>query len=166
MNSSDLLSSGSNSRKRYTLRLLLKFLGGDSLHIGGTYQPLPPPPLLLPPRFPYMGYFYKFWKILWLKLKCKAYFFTKILQNSATFSQKLTPGFKNHMRNWGSFRQAVRSPKRWNLIGYFCPKKTFLKLKPYTQMTYLISFSTTCVKIPQISETISHFSQRNSSVFF
>ena len=33
-------------------------------------------------------------------------------------------------------------------------------------MTYLILFSTTCVKIPQISETISHFSQQNSSVFF
>ena len=130
----------------------IKVSRGDTLHIGGTNRPSPPPPLLFPPRFPYMGYFYKFWKILWLKLKCKAYFFCKryykIVLDSANSScgfwnqesQKLTPGFKNHMRNWGSFRQAVGSPKSWNLMGYFCPKKTFLKLKSYIQMAYLISF--------------------------
>ena len=35
----------------------------------------------------------------------------KILQNGARFIQKLTPGFKNHMRSLGNFRQAVESPK-------------------------------------------------------
>ena len=37
--------------------------------------------------------------------------------------QKPTPGLKNHMRNLDNYRQAVESPKSWNLMGYFCPKK-------------------------------------------
>ena len=39
------------------------------------------------------------------------YVLDKILQNGAKFIQKLTPGFKNHMRNLSNFRQAVESPK-------------------------------------------------------
>ena len=35
----------------------------------------------------------------------------KILQNGAKFIQKLTPIFKNRMRNLNNFRQAVKSPK-------------------------------------------------------
>ena len=35
----------------------------------------------------------------------------KILQNGANFLQELTPGFKNPMRNWENFRQAVESTK-------------------------------------------------------
>ena len=35
----------------------------------------------------------------------------KILQNGAKFIQKLTPGFKNDIRNLDNFRQAVESPK-------------------------------------------------------
>ena len=37
--------------------------------------------------------------------------------------QKPTPDLKNHMRNLDNYRQAVESPKSWNLMGYFCPKK-------------------------------------------
>ena len=51
----------------------------------------------------------------------------KILQNGAKFIQKLTPGFKNHMRNLDNFRQAVESSKRGNLMGYFCPKNIFVQ---------------------------------------
>ena len=97
------------------------------------------------------------------------YVLAKILQNGAKFIQKLTPGFKNHMRNLSNFRQAVESPKSWNLMG-FCPKNTFLQLKDYIERIYLTLLSTTCVKIHQITyvifETISHFSRHNSSVFF
>ena len=32
-------------------------------------------------------------------------------ESGVTFIQKLTPGFKNHMRNFGNFRQAVESLK-------------------------------------------------------
>ena len=39
------------------------------------------------------------------------YVLAKILQNGAKFIQKLTPGFKNHVRNSGNFRQAAESPK-------------------------------------------------------
>ena len=39
------------------------------------------------------------------------YVLAKILQNGAKFIQKLTPGFKNHMRNLDNFRQAVESSK-------------------------------------------------------
>ena len=38
----------------------------------------------------------------------------RILQNGGKFIQKLTPDFKNHMRN---FRQAVECPESWNLMG-------------------------------------------------
>ena len=58
---------------------------------------------------------------------------------------------------WDNFRQAVESPKRWNLMVYFCPKNTFLQLNHYEQRVYLIS--------SVISETTSHFSRHNSSVF-
>ena len=36
---------------------------------------------------------------------------TKILQNDEKFIQKLTPGFKNHMRNLDNFRQGLESSK-------------------------------------------------------
>ena len=66
-----------------------------------------------------------------------------------------------------NFRQAVESPKGWNSMGYFCPKNTFVQLKHYMQDIYVTLLSTTCVKIHQIpyviSETISRFSQHNSS---
>ena len=63
--------------------------------------------------------------------------------------QKLTPGFKNHMRNLDNFRQAVKSPKILNSMGYICPKNTFLQLKYYIQRIDLTLLSIT-VKIHQI----------------
>ena len=54
LNSSDLLSSGSNSRKRYTLRLLLKFLGGQPPYWG--YIPtLAPSPTSIHSSIPLYG---------------------------------------------------------------------------------------------------------------
>ena len=44
----------------------------------------------------------------------------KILQNGAK-SRYIKAGFKNY-RNLNNFRQAVESPKSWNLMG-FSPKK-------------------------------------------
>ena len=41
------------------------------------------------------------------------YVLPKILQNGAKFIQKLTPAFKNHMRNLDNVRQAVESQKSW-----------------------------------------------------
>ena len=83
--------------------------------------------------------------------------------------QKLTPGFKNHIRNLSNFRKAVESQKSWNLMS-FCPKNTFLQRKHYIQRIYLTLLSTTCVKIHQITcvnfEAISHFSRHNLSVSF
>ena len=92
---------------------------------------------------------------------------TKILQNGAKFIQKSTPSFKNHMKNFNNFRQAVERRKSWNSRWYFC---TFLRLKHYIQSIHLTLLSTACKKIHQIPyvifETISHLSRRNSSVFF
>ena len=54
----------------------------------------------------------------------------------------------------------------------FCPKNTLIQLKHYIQWIYLTlsNILTTYVKIHQITyvifETISHFSQHNSSVSF
>ena len=104
------------------------------------------------------------------KFTLYTYVLAKVLKNGAELIWRLTPGFKNYMRNLGKFRQAVESPKRWNLMGYICPKNTFLLLKHYLQRIFLTFLSTTCKKIHQISfvifETISHFSRHNSFVFF
>ena len=83
----------------------------------------------------------------------------KILQNGAKFIQKVTPGFENHMRNLENFREAEKSLKSWDLMGYFCSKNTFLQLKHYMQKIYLTLLSTNCLKIHQMTyaifETIS-----------
>ena len=84
--------------------------------------------------------------------------------------KKLTPGFKNLMRNLGSSRHVVESPKSWNSMGYyFCPKNTFLQLK-HIQGIYPTLLSTTCVKIHQIPyvifEIVTYFPWHNSSGFF
>ena len=50
------------------------------------------------------------------------YLLAKFLDNVAKSIQKLTPDFKNHMRNLKNFRQAVESPKIWNLMD-FCVQK-------------------------------------------
>ena len=92
-----------------------------------------------------------------IPFKLYTYVLAKILQNGAKFIQKLTPGFKNHMRNLDNFRQAVESPKSWNLMAYFWRKNTCFQLKHYIPMVYLIS--------SVIFETKSHFSWHNSSVF-
>ena len=73
--------------------------------------------------------------------------------------QKLTPSFKNHLRNLDKLRQALKSPKSWNLMGYFCPKinlskNIFLQLKHSIQR---IQFSATCVKVHQITYVIISF---------
>ena len=99
-----------------------------------------------------------YWRFKKIPFKLYSYVLAKILQNRARFIQKLTPGFKNHLRNLENFRQALEGPKSCNLMGYFCPKNTFLILIPNTSHSYVIS--------PVIFETISHFSRQNSSAFF
>ena len=39
------------------------------------------------------------------------YVLAKILHNGAKSIQKLNPGFKNHMINWGDFKLAEKKPK-------------------------------------------------------
>ena len=91
------------------------------------------------------------------------YVLAKILQDGAKFIEKLTPAFRNKMRNLNSFRQAVESSTNWNLMG-FCPKNTFLQLKHYMQRIYLTLLSTTSKNSPNylchFCQTISHFSQQ------
>ena len=74
------------------------------------------------------------------------------------------------MKTLDNHRQAVESPKSWNLMGYFCAKNTSLQLKYYVQRIYLTLLSNTYVKIHEITyvifETVSHFSRHRSSVFF
>ena len=125
LNSSELPSYGWNSRKRYTLRLLSMCLGRSTHHIGGKAPPLLPFPLRLPsiPSSIALDSFFDSFYLIY------TYVLAKILQNDAKFIQKLTRGFKNHMRNLGNFRPQVESPKSWNLMGYFCPKNTFVQVK-------------------------------------
>ena len=104
-----------------------------------------------------------YWGFKAIQFTLYTYVLIKILRNDPNFIQKLTPDFKNHVKNLGNFRQAMKSTKSWNLMGYFCPENTFFQLK------YIHRISTNCVKIHQIThvifETISHFSWHNSSIF-
>ena len=52
--------------------------------------------------------------------------------------------FKNHMTNLINFRQAVESPKSWNLMG-FCPKKYIPSAKVDLSN---IAFNYLCVDSP------------------
>ena len=70
------------------------------------------------------------------------YVLAKILQNGAKF-RCAKAGLKNY-RKLNTFRQAVESPKSWNLMR-FCPKNTFPQLKQHIQWIYLTLLSTTCV---------------------
>ena len=58
------------------------------------------------------------------------------------------------MRNLDNFRQAVKTPKSWNSMGYICLKTTFHQLNHYIQKIYLALLSTTCVRIHQIPHAI------------
>ena len=118
-NFSDLPNNGSNSGKRYTLRLLSKCLVRITLlSIGGKVPPTSSITLFDSLRWAFFS--------LALRL-CSS--ITKLCKTYA----KLTPDFKNH-RNLDNFRQAVESPKSWNSMGYICLKTTFLHLKHYLQI--------------------------------
>ena len=69
------------------------------------------------------------------------YVLAKMLQSGAKFIQKLTPGFKNHMRNLNNFRQAVESPKSWNLIGFCFQKNKNPSAKTYTEGLSDVTFN-------------------------
>ena len=56
---------------------------------------------------PYIFY----WGLKKIPFTTYDYVQAKILQNGAKFLQKLTSGFKTHLRNLDKFRQAVESPK-------------------------------------------------------
>ena len=69
------------------------------------------------------------------------YVLAKISQIGAKLLRKLTPGLKNHTRNLGKFRQAVKSRKSWNLIGYFCLRKYISSTKTYAEDLSNITFN-------------------------
>ena len=52
-----------------------------------------------------------YWGFMKIQFTVYTYVLAKILQNGAKFIQKLTPFFKNHMRNLYNFRQGVESSK-------------------------------------------------------
>ena len=76
---------------------------------------------------------------------------------------------------WGIWTTSHRQWKiqSWNLMGYVCPKSTFLQLEHYILKIYLTLLSTTCMKILQttcvIFETIyiykSFFTTQLLSIF-
>ena len=91
-----------------------------------------------------------FWAFKKIPFTLYTFVLAKILQNGVKFIQKLTPRFKNHMRNLDNFREAAGNQKSWNSMGYFCAKNTFFQLKHYILRIYLTLLSATCVKIHQI----------------
>ena len=113
---------------------------------------------------------------LWIRVSRKFYLqlFFKLryyIQHAAKILQKLTPGFKNHMRNLDSFTQVVESPDL-KFDGLLLSKKYILQLEHYKPKIYLTLPSTTCVKIHQITYVIFEaiykpfFTTRLHCIFF
>ena len=137
MNSSDLASYGSYSRKRYTLNLLPMCLEGvPPNYIEGKFP--------RPPSIPSSIHLDRL-----LIAQLYTYNLAEILKNCAKFIQKLAPGFKNHMRDLGNCRKAVESSKSWNSMGYFCPKNTSLQEKHFMQRIYVPYFQLLVHQIPK-----------------
>ena len=84
-----------------------------------------------------------YWGLRKIPFTLYDYVLVKILQNGAKFIQKLTTGFKNHMRNLSNFRQAVEIPKSWNLMG-FGVKKYIPSAKTYTEDLSNVIFNYLC----------------------
>ena len=85
------------------------------------------------------------------------YISAKILQNCGKF-RYAKAGFKNY-RNLNNFRQAVESPKSWNLMG-FCPKKYIPSAKTlYTVDLSNITFNYLRVESPNY---LCHFWKHKS----
>ena len=64
------------------------------------------------------------WSFKKIPFTLYTYVLGKILQNGAKFIQKLTTGFKNHMKNLDNFSKAMQNPKSQKLMGFFFPKNT------------------------------------------
>ena len=145
---------GSSSRERYTLRLSWKCLVRSTLlPIGGK---VPHPFVTL------------FDSLSWTPFSLVLHLCSsKSNTKWCKIIQKLIPDFKNY-RNLDNFRQAVKSLKCRNSMGYIFLKTTYLPLKYYIQKIYLTLLSTTCVNLHQIPyaifETRSYFTRHNSSI--
>ena len=79
-----------------------------------------------------------YWGFKKIPFTLYTYVLAKILQNGAKFIQKLTPGFKNHMKNLGTFFVQKIHSFSWN-IKY---------------RIYLALVSATCVSIHQMTSFI------------
>ena len=62
-----------------------------------------------------------------------SFYVLAILQNGVKFIQKLTPGFKNHMRSLDNFRQAVKVQKNEIRWATFVQKTHSFKHTLYTE---------------------------------
>ena len=109
-----------------------------------------------------------YWDFKIIPFPPHTYVLAKIFQNAMKFIQEANSWFKKSHEDLDNYRQAVESLKIWNLMGYFCPKNTFLQLK-HIQRVYLTLLSTCCVKIHQMTyvilETICHFSRHSPSIY-
>ena len=82
-----------------------------------------------------------YWCFKKIPFGLSTYVLAKILQNGAKFIQKLTPGFKNGMRNLYNFRQAVESPKKLKFDGLFLSRKYTPSAKTYAEDLLNINFN-------------------------
>ena len=72
-----------------------------------------------------------YWSFKKIPFTLYTYVLSKILQNGAKFIQKLTTGFKNHMKNLDNFSKAMQNLKSRKLMGFFCPKNTAKRLRGF-----------------------------------
>ena len=75
-------------------------------------------------------------------------YFSKILQNSAKFIQKLIPVFKKSHEEFGQLQTTSGKCKKLKFDGLSLSKNTFLQLKHYIQGIYQTLLSTTFENLP------------------
>ena len=79
-----------------------------------------------------MGYFYKNHIKFWLK----KYRTIISLKSDSKFKEKLTCGFKYHMRNSVNFHPTTQKSENLTSMGYFCPK--YMRFEVKMQRSHLL----------------------------
>ena len=81
-----------------------------------------------------------------IPFKLYTYVLAQILQNGAKFIQKLTPGFKNHMRNFGQLQTCTGKSKKLKFDRLLLFKKYIPSVK--TLYTEDLTFNYLCENSP------------------
>ena len=144
MNSSDLPSYSSISRKRYTLRLL-------SMCLGSSTNPLPPLPVLGVKSSPFDSLFNSLrWDPFSLALHLC---FSWDITNWRKIYIKTDSWIQISHEEFGQLQTSTGKPKKLKFDGLLLSKKYILSAKTYIQRIYLSYFKLLVHQIPKFPKS-------------